>query len=79
MPALQPSVATSPLQRLHLRLVTVGMTLVVMLCFMAVAALDHRAVRLALAGSVLTALHGLTWLFILRRNHAHLRRHGYRW
>ena len=68
-----------PLQRLQLRWLTLGITLVAMACFMCVAGVDHRAARVALAGSIVVAFNGVTWLLLLRRYRARLRRHGFRW
>jgi hypothetical protein len=77
--ALPKSRPVVPLQRLQLRWFALGITLVAITCFMLVAAFDHRAARVALAGSVVVAFNGVTWLLILRRYRARLRRHGFRW
>jgi hypothetical protein len=81
-PPLRTTAQTSgngPLQRVRLRWLICGITAAMMLCFMAIALLDHRVAAVALAGAVVVALNGLTWLLILRRTRARLRRHGYRW
>ncbi len=67
------------LQRIRLRLLVVLITVAMMLCFVAVALLNHRAAPIALAGSILVAINGIIWLLVLQRSRARLRRHGYRW
>jgi membrane protein YdbS with pleckstrin-like domain len=64
---------------LQLRWLVLGITLAGMISFMAVAAFDHSAARVALAGSIVVAFNGVTWLLICRQYRFRLRRHGFRW
>ncbi len=67
------------MQRLRLRWLVCSITAVMMLCFMGMALFDHRVAVVALAGSLVVAGNGLTWLLVLRKARLRLRRHGYRW
>lgn len=67
------------LQRIPLRWLAFGITVLAVLCFLALAAANRAVAPVALAAAVVIALKGTIWLYMLRRNRVRLRRHGYHW
>lgn len=75
----QVTTATGWSGLVRLRHLVAGLTLAGMLPFFVLALVHPAAARVALAGALLIAAHGLFWLLVLCRYRARLRRHGFRW